>query len=155
MFFLQTEDCWYLFCYEIAGPYYFYFKIPECFSRVIFRNSLWWLLLEVFQQIRPCSKSATKKRIELFQLMLIRCLYKYLRTYFWSLWRSLFLVKLQAFLLNSSGSRFLRVYCRAQNTLKHMLRIISLKSVKFCEWVKNYAEVLSFVWIIIFSNDML
>ena len=90
---------------------YFYLKIPEGFSKVIFHPG--WLLLKVLQQIRPCSKSERKKTVELFQLMLIGCLYKYLRTYFWRIWRSLLLVKLHAFPLNSTGCRFLRVYFRA------------------------------------------
>ena len=47
-------------------PYY-YLKIPEGFSKVIFHKFLGWLLLKVFQQIRQCSKSATKERVELFQ----------------------------------------------------------------------------------------
>ena len=34
---------------------------------------------------------------------------------------------------NSTGSRFLRVYWRVQNTLKHSLIINSLKSLKFYE----------------------
>ena len=65
---------------------------------------------------RPCSKSKTKKTVELFQLMLIGSLYNYLRTNFRSLWRSLLLVKLQTFPVNSTDSRFLQVYCTAQNT---------------------------------------
>ena len=91
-------------------------KIPTVLVELFFHKSLGWLLLKVLQQIRPCSKSATKKGVELFQLMIIGCLYKYLVTYFWSLWRGQLLVKLQASPLNSTGSRFLQVYCRAQNT---------------------------------------
>ena len=90
------------FCYGRTVAY-FYLKIPEGFSRVIFHNSPGWLLLKLLQQIRPCSKSVTKKRVELFKLMLIRCLYRYLGTYFWSLRRSLPLAELQAFPLKSTG----------------------------------------------------
>ena len=110
LFFLQTE------CYERTVPY-FYLKIPEGFSRVIFRNSLEWLFLKVIQQTRPCSKSAIKKKEELFQFMLIGCLYNYFGTYFGSLWRSLLLVKLQTFPLSSTDRRFVRVYWRDQNTV--------------------------------------
>ena len=109
-FFLETE------CYERTVPY-FSLKIPEDFSRVIFRNSLEWLFLKVLQQIRPCSKSAIKKIKELFQFMLIGCLYNYFGTYFGSLWRSLLLVKLQTFPLSSTDRRFVRVYWRDQNTV--------------------------------------
>ena len=91
-------------------------KIPMVISELFFHKSPGWLLLKVLQPIRPCSKSVTKKRVERFQVMFIGCLYKYLAKYFWSLWGSLLLVKLQAFPLNSTGSRFLRVYYRAQNT---------------------------------------
>ena len=54
------------------------------------------------------------------------------------------LVKLGAFPLNSRGSRFLRVYCRAQ-------RQICL----FYEWIKNHAEALSFIWNTTFTNDII
>ena len=73
---------------------------PTVLVELFFHKSLGWFLPKVLQQIKPCSKSATKKRIELFQLMLIGSLYKYLKTYIWSLWWSLLLVKLQAFYLN-------------------------------------------------------
>ena len=91
-------------------------KIPKVLVELFFHKSPGWFLLKVLQQIRPCSKSATEKRVERFQLMLIGCLYNYLETYFWSMWRSILLVKLQAFPLNSTGNRFLRVYCRDQDT---------------------------------------
>ena len=87
----------------------------------------------MLQQIEPCSKSVTKKTVKRFQLMLIGCLY------FWSLWRSLLLVKCQAFSVNTTGNRFLRVHYRAQNTIflsEYSLRINSLKFAKFHKWIR-------------------
>ena len=102
--FAMKELC-HMFTWKIS-------KVLLEFSRVNFHKSPRWLLLKVLQQIRPCSKSATKNRVKLYQLLLIGCLYKYLGTTEYAFSKTSCLSSIQHI-----GSWFRWVCCRSQNTL--------------------------------------
>ena len=83
-------------------------------------------------------QSQREKTLELLQLMLFECPYDYLGTYFESLSRSLFLVKLQAFPINGT------ILCRFTTGLRiHFFMTDTYKNqqAQICQshyWVKDH-----------------